>query len=181
MTGVPIDPSDIDLKNVTPATPKRRSNLIIKPNEDWVELPATQPEVLHLQFMRTTQGTEYKGWWEKLSPENAKAVVKVVTAVPEEMAQRTEKGFPEFGTNFVGSTGTAMPLYLYEETPEAVLRSEGKLTYLATHWLVALKQPDPIAPFLISFYWSTRFEKWVPLEFTRGSLDNLESKISPCW
>lgn len=151
----------------------------MKRNPNPIKVPAEAQELLRLHFNIATENTSFLGWWQKLCTEQSLIIVEKSDSWPASFAQTLLENSRAYGTNYWGFADfSAIPIYIYSPTPRETLVGDGELIFASTRWLVALKPPDPVTPFLLRYYWNTKCGKWVPWELLLGNNER-KTRIMP--
>lgn len=149
-----------------------------RPPKNPIAVPSDSEEVVKLHFSRATDGTSFRGWWESLCVTQSLVMIESSKVAPKRFSKAVMEDARDYGTNYWGIADfSLMPIYTYSMSAQDTLAADGAITFASTRWLISLKKPDPTTPFLVRYYWNSKFQKWVPWELLMGN--ERKSRITP--
>jgi hypothetical protein len=146
-----------------------------KMSEPLDSVPSGPAELLKLHFDRTTQYGQYRDWWQYLSSQKTHVKIYKTNAIPRSLerqiidAKDRKAPLPTPNETVGLISYSSFPLYLFDNSPESILRNGGELVYVYTSWIVKSRPPDLIAPVFASFYWDEKNSAWLPWELLSGN------------
>jgi hypothetical protein len=142
---------------------------------------ADAEQVLKTLFERASRGTRYRDWWQGICVTQSFVIVERETTMPPPFLATVATNRADYGTNYYGFDDVSeMPFYKYSASPSETLAADGSIAYASVRCLIALKDPDPPVPFLVRFYWNSRYEKWVVWKFVLGN-GKRSTKVLPAF
>lgn len=133
-------------------------------------IPADPEAFFRILWERSSGGDSWSNSWQGLSFESVKINVTNSTAIPMGLFAyaQTRDNIGVFRPN---------PNFIFERTPESILKDHGNLIFATVYLVIKHQEPDPPYGKYLRYYWDEVSGKWLPWEYVSVFLKKREHEI----